>query len=185
MIFRTLLAGLGGQLSTDTFECSGQGRKHLSCPSIPKTYAQEKLTKCNPLVLLQESFDHLNFPFPVIAPLKCSPRPIKTPYSVSYASFQFSHLLLISCAYVLQRWSFVKLLSPVIYLPLEDSHCFIELCPVYCFDLCCACLRPRMQQGLQILPRCSKHHRTQVQRSFPGRLCSPWAEHLAQVLFFF
>lgn len=75
--------------------------------------------------------------------------------------------------------------QPVIYLPLEDSHCFVEPCPIYCFNLCCACFRPGTWQGLQMLPRCSKCHRSQMQRLFPGRLCGPWAEHVAQVFFFF
>lgn len=60
-------------MSIDTFEYSGQGKKHLSFPSISNNCAREKPTKCSPLLLLQKSFNHLNFPFPVIVPLKCSP----------------------------------------------------------------------------------------------------------------
>lgn len=126
----------------------------------------------NPLLL-----DYLNFSFPEIVPSKLPP--FKGPYPVSHASFQFSYLLPISSLSVLQRWLFIEYLT-IIYLPLEISHYFVELRPIDSFPLCSACFWPRMWQRLQILLRQSKHHKTQVQRLFHGRLCWPWAEYPAQ-----
>ena len=102
---------------------------------------------------------------------------VKAPYPVSHAAFQFSHLL-ISFLSVLRRWPSSKFLSTNIYLALEDSHYLVELCPIYCFNSCCTSFQRRMGQGLQLLPRGTKHHRL-----FPGRLCGLWAEHLTQVFF--